>query len=1005
MLTRYIAVTIIYEDGDVLPIGDIAIGTRAISSSGADDTKKQYNGIEWIDGWSESWIATELDRKLNKDSSDTMNGSLTVTNAVEIAGAASAVRLVNIDHAYVYGVAPDGSNGWYFGRGSGGSYAVTCANYHGSTFQLPQGGGLTLDGDDVFYEGNSISEATGGDDSGKNVVLNNAGQIDPSLLDASVFHYVGAWDPSDPDGPADDNSGCDTILGCEYPDINANSFGDFWVIADLLNPEPPIDPADPDERPRYIFTTGDLIGFTIKRGDFMVWGTSGWSIMRGEMNPLLYYRLDGSQALTDDFQAGTHKLVNVVAGTADTDAATYSQVKGKVNKSGDTMSGNLKIGTSQRLAELSIQNNGDASNNGPYSSLILRDNVGNPRATFYAKNDGYVAFQKQAASGAVAAEYELTLDGTLRSHISFVPADEMDLTPKKYVDDGLAGKEPANSNIQAHIADVTSNPHNVTYAMLPDVPDEFPPAGHNHNSVYNDAVKLYNAVDGYLIKTGYGFGGSGMATLELTFNNYSNGQPTTILVQAYFYQADSIIQYSAIGTTGGLKPEIHVFYDPTDGKHSFWVQSLGASITMQARILVGYNLESVTNAPLPAYTIGGEVVVEYASMEGHTHSQYSGWQSRGSGVATGFDRVKIAEVSNTLEDAWELKCVFTHKEKDVDPVEDGYAEVFIQKPAGKNIVTIYNKNFWYVGSYGIYYVEVRDLETHYEIWLDLVSTTDIEDYTIYSNYSNQPGSITVLPTGVEVTDTTPVELGDIYIPYLYAHNNRDSWYGSLSGNASSSSRLLGSTQEYDILPDDTSNRGSLALSSHTEYKSDYWLDPAHPTDSGEYVDIMAIKSYEPLDLTVTGMSALVFDRNNGGKVNLWQANYGDEVWVDKGQLEFKGHTHSYEPVVTPGADGQVWTSRSGAKVWEDLPDPIVDHGNLTGLGDDDHTQYLLIDGTRAMTGDFTLAKGKGVLVDFEGGTKNEVFVMKGYREYGMFWEEGAPDRFLISVALKIMLLQ
>jgi len=34
----------------------------------------------------------------------------------------------------------------------------------------------------------------------------------------------------------------------------------------------------------------------------------------------------------------------------------------------------------------------------------------------------------------------------------------------------------------------------------------------------------------------------------------------------------------------------------------------------------------------------------------------------------------------------------------------------------------------------------------------------------------------------------------------------------------------------------------------------------------------------------------------------------------------------------------------------DLTDIVDDHGNLSGLGDDDHTQYLLVDGTRAMTG-------------------------------------------------------
>ena len=34
--------------------------------------------------------------------------------------------------------------------------------------------------------------------------------------------------------------------------------------------------------------------------------------------------------------------------------------------------------------------------------------------------------------------------------------------------------------------------------------------------------------------------------------------------------------------------------------------------------------------------------------------------------------------------------------------------------------------------------------------------------------------------------------------------------------------------------------------------------------------------------------------------------------------------------------------------------PIADHGALLGLGDDDHTQYLLVDGTRAMAGDLNL---------------------------------------------------
>ena len=32
----------------------------------------------------------------------------------------------------------------------------------------------------------------------------------------------------------------------------------------------------------------------------------------------------------------------------------------------------------------------------------------------------------------------------------------------------------------------------------------------------------------------------------------------------------------------------------------------------------------------------------------------------------------------------------------------------------------------------------------------------------------------------------------------------------------------------------------------------------------------------------------------------------------------------------------------------------IDHGNLSGLGDDDHTQYVLVDGTRAMSGNLDM---------------------------------------------------
>ena len=56
-------------------------------------------------------------------------------------------------------------------------------------------------------------------------------------------------------------------------------------------------------------------------------------------------------------------------------------------------------------------------------------------------------------------------------------------------------------------------------------------------------------------------------------------------------------------------------------------------------------------------------------------------------------------------------------------------------------------------------------------------------------------------------------------------------------------------------------------------------------------------------------------------------------------------------------DGQVWTADgAGSAAWEDPSGG--DHGTLTGLADDDHTQYILADGTRAFTGDQSMGSNK-----------------------------------------------
>ncbi len=53
---------------------------------------------------------------------------------------------------------------------------------------------------------------------------------------------------------------------------------------------------------------------------------------------------------------------------------------------------------------------------------------------------------------------------------------------------------------------------------------------------------------------------------------------------------------------------------------------------------------------------------------------------------------------------------------------------------------------------------------------------------------------------------------------------------------------------------------------------------------------------------------------------------------------------------------------------------VVDHGNLAGLSDDDHTQYLLIDGTRAMTGGILPTGNDALSIGAYGTAWKDIFV-------------------------------
>ena len=156
---------------------------------------------------------------------------------------------------------------------------------------------------DIYLQTDFINASTGVSDAGKPIVLDHNGRIDVSMLDTSTFYYVGTHDPS---------------AGVEYPDTTGETAGAFWVV-DVLTA--------PNDGSNYIFQAGELAGKTITVGDFMVWGTGGWGIMAGEMNPLLYYKLDGTQAITAAFAGGNQQIKYIADGTDATDAVTLSQLQ------------------------------------------------------------------------------------------------------------------------------------------------------------------------------------------------------------------------------------------------------------------------------------------------------------------------------------------------------------------------------------------------------------------------------------------------------------------------------------------------------------------------------------------------------------------------------------------------------------------------------------------------------------------------------------------------------
>lgn len=169
-----------------------------------------------------------------------------------------------------------------------------------------------------------VETSAGAPQAGLPIVLNASGRVDSSMLPTNNFQYQTDFTPAVPPD--------------EYPDTTGKEFGAFWSVA--LVPEPT----------GYTFIGGDLIGRTVFNGDFMIWGVDGWGILQGDVDPNLYYKLDGTTAITAPFAGGGQLISNIADGVSATDAVALGQVSPLLALYLDlagvgVMSGSLKMGS------------------------------------------------------------------------------------------------------------------------------------------------------------------------------------------------------------------------------------------------------------------------------------------------------------------------------------------------------------------------------------------------------------------------------------------------------------------------------------------------------------------------------------------------------------------------------------------------------------------------------------------------------------------------------------
>ena len=157
-----------------------------------------------------------------------------------------------------------------------------------------------------------------------------------------------------------------------------------------------------------------------------------------------------------------------------------------------------------------------------------------------------------------------------------------------------------------------------------------------------------------------------------------------------------------------------------------------------------------------------------------------------------------------------------------------------------------------------------------------------------------------------------------------------------------------------------SGAGQVAEGDHNHSGT---YEPADATilkDADIGVNVQAYDATILVDADI-GVNVASFAHNHSGTYE--PANANIQSHISDGTLHFTKSSINIADlgdVVTGGspvlADGQVLVYNGANWVNGDAAAGVIDHGALTGLADDDHTQYLLVGGTRSVSGTPTFTK-------------------------------------------------